>query len=87
MSKGVPLVGMGNSVIVPAAAQAGRLLRLSKPTETTMAVIRAARRGRKPELFMRLPLFLSFIRSFAWGKTDGEIFHKILFALSHARDL
>ncbi len=52
MSKGVPLVGMGNSVIVPAAAKAGRLLRLSKPTETTMAVIRAARRGRKPERFM-----------------------------------
>jgi hypothetical protein len=36
-------------------AKAGALLRHSKPTETTIAVRRAARRGRHPELFMLLP--------------------------------
>jgi hypothetical protein len=76
-----------NSVILPTAAQTGALLRPSKPTETTMAVRRAARRDRHPELFMLLPLFLSIPRSFAYGKTDGKMFHKILLALSHTRYL
>src|SRR2546423_423285 len=87
MSKGVPLVGMGNSVTVPTAAQTGALLRPSKPTETTRAVRSAARRARHLELFMLLPLFLSFPRSSAYGETDGKMFHKILLALSHARYL
>src|SRR5690348_12439265 len=46
MNSGVP-EGTLNSVTVPAAAQAGRLLRLSRPTQATMAVRRTARRGRK----------------------------------------
>src|SRR5258708_5070169 len=41
-----------NSVMMPTAAEGGRLLRLSMPTETTIAVIRAARRGRNPEIVM-----------------------------------
>jgi hypothetical protein len=51
MPKGAP-EGTLNSVTVPAAAQAGAMLRLSRPTETTIAVRTAARRGRKPERFM-----------------------------------
>src|SRR6266851_5201232 len=44
-----------NSVMVPTLAQAGAVLRLSRPTQATMAVIRAVRRGRHPERFMLLP--------------------------------
>jgi hypothetical protein len=76
-----------NSVMAPTAAQAGALLRLSRLTQAITAAPRAARRDRHPELFMFLPLFLSFPRSFACGKTDGEMFHKILLALSHGRYL
>jgi hypothetical protein len=38
--------------MVPAVAQVGAVLRLSRPTETTMAVRKATRRGRKPEIVM-----------------------------------
>jgi hypothetical protein len=44
-----------NSVMVPTAAQAGALLRLSMPTQAITAVRRAARCDRHPERFMVLP--------------------------------
>src|SRR6266852_3045381 len=56
MPIGSPLpVGVGNSVMVPTVAQAGAVLRLSRPIETSMAVSSAARCDRRPERFMYLP--------------------------------
>jgi hypothetical protein len=57
MPIGSPLpVGVGNSVMVPTVAQAGAVLRLSRPIETSMAVSSAARCDRRPERFMYLLL-------------------------------
>src|SRR5258708_2332976 len=47
--------GMENSVMVPAAAQAGAVLRLSRPTQAIRAVRSAVRCDRHPERFMFLP--------------------------------
>src|SRR5713226_6626537 len=46
---------VGNSVMVPAAAQAGAVLRLSRQIQASMAVSSATRRDRRPERFMLLP--------------------------------
>src|SRR5260221_559641 len=51
MPKAVP-EGTLNSVTVPAAAQAGRLLRLSRPIQAIRAVRSATRRGRTREIVM-----------------------------------
>src|SRR6266851_2992489 len=45
-------VGTGNSLMLPTLAQAVALLRLSRQTQAIPAVTSAARRDRKPELFM-----------------------------------
>src|SRR6266567_4298085 len=55
MPKGSPLpVGTLNSVIVPAAAQAGALLRLSRPTQATIAVRSAVKCDRHSVRFILL---------------------------------
>src|SRR5260221_581293 len=46
---------VGNSVMVPALAQAGAVLRLSRPTQAIRAVRSAVRCDRHPERFMFLP--------------------------------
>src|SRR2546423_6719954 len=60
MNSGVP-EGTGNSVMVPALAQAGAVLRLSRPTQTSVAVSRAVKCDRHPELFMFLPPLASVV--------------------------
>src|SRR6266516_3888533 len=66
---GALFVGMGNSLMVRAlAAQAGRLLRLSRLTAAMMAVRSAVRYDRHPERFMCLPplcmvLLIIFMRA------------------------
>ena len=50
-----PILFPACSVMVPAAAQAGAVLRLSRPTKATMAVSSAVRCDRRPERFMCLP--------------------------------
>src|SRR6266516_3249261 len=74
MAIGALFVGMGNSVMVPAAAQVGRLLRLSRPTQASTAVRSAVRCDHHPERFMWLPPFLSFPRSFLLEKLMGSSF-------------
>src|SRR5260221_594880 len=56
MPKAVP-EGTLNSVTVPATAQAGAVLRLSRPTPAIRAVTSAVRWGRHPERFMLVTPF------------------------------
>src|SRR5689334_2172791 len=62
-------LGMGNAVMVPALAQAGAVLRLSRQIQPIMAVRSAIKRDRHPELFILLPplrvvLLIVFIRAY-----------------------
>ena len=56
-------VGRGNVVMVPAAAQAGAVLRLSRQIQVSRAVSSATRRDRRPERFTCLP---------PWCLTDND---------------
>ncbi len=78
MPKGPLLaVGVENSVMVPAAAQAGALLRLSRPTQAIKAVISAVRCDRHPERFMCLPPLCVVVRC-ATHNSHASVSHCLL---------